>query len=312
MRRTDMNLLVALDALLQEQNVGAAAEKLGLSSPAMSRTLARIREAVGDEILVRAGRRMVPTERALSLRLPVRKVLEMSVELLQPQTSLDLRNIERSFTIRSNDGFLASFGVALTRAIENLAPGVQVCFAPEGEEDIDPLRERNIDLDISVLGDAGPEVRIQKLFEHNFVGVVRRGHSLCEGTITPARYAAESHVSYSRRGKSFGPIDQQLSELSLTRRVPVVVSTIGAALDLASASDLVANVPRLSIGTARDLHVFNLPVTTKPVSLSMMWHPRLEADPAHKWLRETVRHTCANEIRRRDPKCSSDKIVRET
>ncbi len=172
----------ALDALLSESSVSKAAERLGLSESAMSRTLARLRETTGDELLVRAGRAMVATPRALALRDRVKELVEEASAVLRPDgPGLDLRTLERMFTVRANDGFIEAFAHLLVARTAREAPGARLRFAPKPDKDVRPLREGLIDLDVGVLGESGPEVRIQALYRDHFVAVVREGHPLLAG-----------------------------------------------------------------------------------------------------------------------------------
>ncbi|RUY10831.1 LysR substrate-binding domain-containing protein, partial [Mesorhizobium sp. M7A.F.Ca.CA.004.12.1.1] len=156
------------------------------------------------------------------------------------------------------------------------------------------LRDAAIDLDIGVAGETGPEVRIQALLRDCFIGAVRMGHPLSEGTVTPERYAAGRHISVSRRGREKGPIDEALNRLGLQRTVVCMVSGFSAALAMARTSDLIASVPeRHTEGARTGMHSFPLPVATAEVTISMLWHPRLDADPAQRWLRDRVREVCA-------------------
>jgi DNA-binding transcriptional LysR family regulator len=298
----DLNLLVALDALLAEGSVTGAARRLGLSPSAMSRTLARLRSATGDPLLVRAGRGLVPTPRATELRDRVHELTRDVCAVLTPDVShLDVASLERTFSIRASEGFVAALSASLVAAITQAAPRVRLRFAPKPEKDPRPLREGQIDLEIGVLGAFAPEVRTQALFRDRFVGVARIGHPLLSGTdITPERYAACDHVVASRKGEFTGPVDDALEELGLQRTVCVVVPGFPDAMRIARHSDLVALVPRSCLGNslANDqaatagLQSFELPVRTPQIVISAMWHPRVDADPAHRWLRDTVASVC--------------------
>jgi len=290
----DFNLLVALNALLSEGSVSRAAERLGLSESAMSRTLARLRETTGDELLVRAGRAMVPTPRAAELRERVRDLLHEARAVLRPAAGLDLAALERTFTVRANEGFVETFAARLVAAVAEAAPGVRLRFAPKPDKDVRPLREGLVDLDVGVVGGAtGPEVRVQALFRDRFVAAVRDGHPLLEGAVTPERYAACGHVVTSRRGRAGGPVDEALAALGLARTVVALVPSFSAALAVARASDLVALVPERQAGAAcAGMRTFPLPVPTAPITVSQMWHPRLDADAAHRWLRGLVLAAC--------------------
>lgn len=295
MTRPDLNLLVTLDVLLAEGSVAGAARRLRLSPSAMSRALARLRETTGDPLLVRAGRGLVPTPRALALRDQVGRLVEESEGVLRPAEALNLAALERTFTFRASDGFAETFGPALMARIGKEAPGVRLRFVQKVDKDSAPLREGAVDLEVGVIGAAtGPEVRTQALFRDRFIGVVRRGHPLSKGRMTAARFAAGRHILVSRRGRDRGPIDDALATAGLQRQVVTIVGGFAAALALARATDLIASVPERGTASLRaGMHVFALPVATPEVTVSMLWHPRLDADPAHRWLRSCVREVCA-------------------
>lgn len=217
MDNTDLNLLAALDALLAEGSVTGAARRLRLSSSAMSRTLARLRSATGDPLLVRAGRGLVPTPRAAELRDQVHELTRDVRTVLSPHVShLDIASLERTFTIRASEGFMELLSVSLVATVTRIAPCVRLRFAPKPDKDALPLRDGQIDLEIGVLVKSAPEVRTRFMFRDNFIGAVRAGH--------PAG--------------------------------------------------------------------FDLPVHTPEITISAMWHPRMDADPAHRWLRDTVTAVC--------------------
>jgi len=289
----DLNLLSALDALLDEGSVIGAAKRMNLSPPAMSRTLGRIRAALGDEILVRAGRRMVPTPRALELQGRVRSLIGEAQLVLRPEGFTDPAALVRSFTVRASDYVAGVFGASLQSIAAQEAPGITLRFADQGKEDVSALREGRIDLDIGVLGSIGPEIRLQTLLRDRFVGVVRRGHPLLKGRVTARRFAAATHVSASRRGLSRGPIDDALAVQGLSRRVRFVVPGFHAAMLTAAASDIVAAVPLAVAATAMRLGLkvryFDLPVVTSSLTIAQAWHPRFEKDAGHRWLRQAVR-----------------------
>jgi DNA-binding transcriptional LysR family regulator len=292
----DLNLLPALDALLAEGGVTAAARRLGLSSSAMSRTLARLRAATGDPLLVRAGRGLVPTPRAIALRERVHALAREARDVLSPQDdTLDLARLERTFTIRANEGFIGLFSAPLVAAVIAAAPHARLRFAPKPAKEAGPLRDGTIDLEIGVLGDFAPEVRTHLLFRDRFVGVVRDGHPLLSAPVTPERYAAARHVVVSRTGRFTGPVDDALETLGLHREIVAVVPGFPDALRIAHQSDLVALVTRSCLSASRladGLTGFPLPMTTPEIAITALWHPRMEADSAHRWLRDTVVSVC--------------------
>jgi DNA-binding transcriptional LysR family regulator len=295
MARPDLNLLVALDALLAEGSVAGAARRLRLSPSAMSRTLARLRRATGDPLLVRAGRGLVASPRALDLRERVGALVHDAEAALRPAAGLVVGQLDRTFTLRTSEGFVENFGAALLARIAREAPGVRLRFLPKTDKDSAPLRDGAVDLETGVVGrTTGPEVRAKALFQDRFVGVVRAGHSLCDGAITAERYAAAVHVLVSRRGVDKGPIDDALAALGLQRGIATTVAGFASALALARSCDLVASVPERHTGNLRaGMHSFAVPLALPPITVSMLWHPRLDGDPAQRWLRGCVYEVCA-------------------
>ena len=291
----DLNLLVTLDVLLAEGSVARAARRLRLSPSAMSRALARLRETTGDPLLVRAGRGLVPTPRALELRERVGQLVQDAEAVLRPAEKINLQQLVRTFTLRTSDGFVENFGPDLMARVAAEAPGVRLRFVQKPNKDSTPLRDGSVDLETGVVGKAtGPEVRAQALFRDRFIGVVHMGHPLSQGEITPARYASARHICVSRRGLDRGPIDEALDALGLEREIVTIVDGFSTALALARACDLVASVPERHTGNRRaGMHSFPLPVSMPEFTVSLLWHPRLHADPAHRWLRGCVRDACA-------------------
>lgn len=290
----DLNLLLTLDVLLTEGNVARAARRLHLSASAMSRALARLRETTGDPLLVRAGRGLVPTPRALELRDRVGPLVQEARAALSPVKALDLGKLARTFTIRANEGFVENFGPALVARIGKDTRKVRLRFLAKPDKDTGPLRDGLVDLETAVVGDScGPEVRVRALFRDCFVGAVRAGHPLTRGKLTAQRYAASEHVVAARRNDIKGPIDEALAQLGLERNVRLIVGGFSASLALAKATDMVATVPERHAGTLRDgMHSFALPFAIPQFTVSLLWHPRMEADPAHRWLRECVVEVC--------------------
>jgi len=290
----DLNLLITLDVLLAEGSVARAARRLRLSPSAMSRALARLRETTGDPLLVRAGRGLVPTPRAIELRERVSQLVQDSQAVLRPVEKLNLQQLVRTFTLRTSEGFVENFGPELIARIGQEAPGVRLCFMQKPDKDSTPLRDGTVDLETGVIGKmTAPELRVQALFRDRFVGAVRLGHPLGQREITPSRYTAGGHIHVSRLGLDNGPIDEALKSFGLERKVVTIVGGFSGALALARASDLIASVPERHTGNLRaGMFSFPLPVPTPEITVSLLWHPRLEADPAHRWLRGLLREVC--------------------
>ena len=291
----DLNLLITLDVLLAEGNVTRAAQRLRLSPSAMSRSLARLRNTTGDPLLVRAGRGLVPTPRALELREKVNQLVQDAQSVLRPEEMPDLKQLERTFTLRTSEGFAENFGPDLINRISIEAPRVLLRFVQKLDKDSVELREGTIDLETGVVVKTmGPEVRAQAIFRDRFVGVVRLGHPLCNGKITPARYSTGKHIGITRRGLEMRPIDDALGLLGLERAFAVVVGGFSTALAISRGSDFIASIPERHTGNLRaGMYTFALPFATPEFTVSLLWHPRFHADPAHRWLRNLVLETCA-------------------
>lgn len=290
----DLNLLITLDALLAEGSVAGAARRLRLSPSAMSRALARLRETTADPLLVRAGRGLVPSPRAIELRDQVSQLVHHAVTALRPAQTLDLNKLVRTFTLRTSDGFAENFGAALVARVGAEAPKVRLRLLQKSNKDSAPMRDGSVDLETGVVEKTtSPELRAQALFHDHYVGVVRLSHPLSRGKMTTARYAAGRHVLVSRDLER-GPIDDALMPLGLVRDIAAIVGGFATALALARGSDLIASVPARHSGNLRSgMHSFPLPVVLPEFTVALLWHPRWDADLAHRWLRGCVRDACA-------------------
>lgn len=291
----DLNLLVTLDALLTEGSVAGAARRLRLSPSAMSRALSRLRQTTGDPLLVRAGRGLVPTPRAIELRDRVHQIVDEAEAVLRPDDHIDLGTLVRTYTLRTSDGFVENFGPRLLALIAAEAPGVRLFFLQKTDKDSAPLRDGRVDLETGVIEETtGPEVRSQALFQDRLIGVVREGHPLSRAALTAAAYLEAAHVVVSRSDVEESALDRPFLPPGTKRAAATIVSGFSAALSLVRGSDLIATVPDRHTRVLRDgLFSFPLPLSSEPFTVSMLWHPRMDSDPAHRWLRSCVRKTCA-------------------
>lgn len=297
MARPDLNLLLALDALLDEGSVIGAARRMNLSPPAMSRTLSRIREALGDPVFVQVGRKLMPTPKALALREQVRMAVEQATQVFESDAELDLKSLDRRFNVRATDEFVSIYLGHLLAAMASDMPRAMLRFSPE-EDDVDEeaLRNGRIDLFISASRKLGPEIRVQSLFTTTFVGVARAQHPIFDDEITPERLTRWEHINVSRRGKAAGPIDAALETQELRRHVALVVPSPYTALFALQDSDLLLPLPKhlasSALAAGLNIRLFELPTPLETVLLTQAWHPRLDSDPAHQWLRNTIHVLC--------------------
>lgn len=301
MSRPDLNLLATLDVLLTEGSVARAAKRLSLSPSAMSRTLARLREATGDPLLVRAGRGLVASPRALELRERVAQLVQEANAVLSPSAEIDVEQLVRTFTLRTSEGFVETFGSGILDRVCSEAPRVQLRFMQKPHKDSVALREGSVDLETGVVDKTtGPEVRAQALFRDRWVGVVRVGHALSRGRTTAERYASGKHISVWRGAPGTDPLDEALRLLGLEREIVAFLQGgFAAAIALARSSDLIVAVPEHHTGKLRSgMHSFALPLAMPEFTVSMLWHPRLDADGAHRWLRACIREVCTKQLER--------------
>lgn len=295
MQSVDLNLLAAVDVLLREQSVSIAGQKLGLSAPAMSRTLQRARRLFKDPLLVRAGNRLVPTPRALELRQRLQPLVEeaRSISTSKPESSL--AEIDRIFTIRADESFAVAFAAKIMELLHAKAPLARLRFLGASEDGTEALRAGSIDLDISPNQVPGPELKVQLLHRVKFIGACRAGHNLQGRGIVAEEFASETHVAAGRRGKLRGPIDVELEKLGPKRQIGLWVPTFFPALQAAASSEMVASIPQYFQPIAVSLfklHTFRIPLDLPIVAVYQLWHPRMDSDPAHQFLRACVRIAC--------------------
>ena len=290
MHDIDLNLLNALDVLLQERSVTRAAHRLGLSISAMSRTLSRLREALGDPVLVPAGRAMVATPHAEAIAEQVHVLSAGARAVLRPPLPVDPRSMKREFTIRANEAFTQLYAAKLSAAVSAVGPDIRLRFVPKPDKDIGPLRNGTVDLEIGVISGDGGELRAQTLYRDSYVGIARAGHPLFDAPVTPERLCAWGHVVFARRRGRSGPADEALAARGLSRRVSVIVPGFPAVIAVASASDLIGLVPRSACLAlpGYDTALFDLPIPMPEIVVSQIWHPRMDADAGHRWLRAMV------------------------
>ncbi|MCF3179735.1 LysR family transcriptional regulator [Streptomyces polychromogenes] len=294
----DLNLLTALDALLEEGSVAGAAARLHVTAPAMSRSLGRIRRTTGDQILVRTGRTMTPTPYAIAVRAQVHELLHQVQGVLAPSRELDLATLERTFTLRWHDSLVALSGPALLTSVRAQAPGVRLRFIGESSVDTPELRRGDVDLEANANRPSAPDIRTENAGETRLVVVVRRGHPLARaGTPTARQYAAAEHVTVSRRGNLDNALDEALAPLGLSRRVVATAPTEAAAFAFARDCDLVISVPEAATRSAvtdLGLVVLPLPLELPPAPVYLSWHQRYDTDSAHAWLRGLARDALAS------------------
>jgi DNA-binding transcriptional LysR family regulator len=297
--QADLNLLTVLDALLEEGSVMGAAQRLHLSSPAVSRTLGRIRKVTGDDILVRTGHSMTPTPYALGIAEEVHRLVREANAVLAPSRELDLAELERTFTIQCHDALASSVVPSLIGRIAEQAPGVRLRVLAEHSADTDDLRHGRVDLELGGGTPDLPEFRSETLGTDPLAVLMRSGHPCTE--LDLRAYAAYPHVVVSRRGRLTAPIDELLAAEGLQRKVIATVATVHSAVQIAAASDALVTTTAIlcrPLIEAFGLVTRPLPAESPEAAINCNWHQRYDSDLAHAWLRDQVRTTLAEVLDR--------------
>ncbi|WP_259781553.1 LysR family transcriptional regulator [Aestuariispira ectoiniformans] len=290
----DLNLLVSLDVLIEEANVTRAAARLGISQPALSSQLARLRDLFGDPLLVpsETGRGMLPTTRALDLRDPLHAALKDIETVVRRPPGFDPMTDDRVFNIAASDNSTITLGVFLVERLRDIAgPGIRIAFQTARADLVAAQLERgDVDILIGSRHMVPPTMKARKLFDENYVMVQRKGHPRGTGALDLDSYCALDHVLVSTSGGSFrGTIDEQLEAFGRKRNVVLSVHQFVLAPIVVERTDYVSTLPeRLVRCRAARLDSFELPFIAKGYSIYAAWHPRSQADPAHNWLRQQL------------------------
>ena len=292
----DLNLLTSLDALLDERNVTRAARRLGVTQPAVSHNLRRLRELLGDPLLVRTPRGMQTTPRAAELRPFVRAALDAAQAVLQPAPGFDPATAGRTFVLTMADQAAFQLLPPLIERIAAAAPGVVLQLRPPPADVSAALAEGELELAIGVFRDSPAGIRGELLWTESFACVVRRTGPGARAPLDLARYLERSHLLVAPRGRPGSVVDDLLAQTGRQRRIAVVVPHFLVAPAIIATSDLVWTAPA---GLARALAAhYPLAVRPPPLALpgfamSMRWHLRLDRDPGLLWLRDLLRAVAA-------------------
>jgi DNA-binding transcriptional LysR family regulator len=297
----DLNILVALDALLQEASVTGAARRLGLSTPAMSHALARIRIRLDDPILARSGRGMVLTPRGEQLKPEVHAIVATARATLTPRAPFSPTALDATFIIRATDYVLTIMGAALDDALYRTAPHANLRFVPNATDDVAALQDGRADLAVGIYGDLPPDLLRRQLLTDRFVCVMRHGHPLEGRKLTLDRFVATPQIQIAPRGLPGGYIDDELAAAGFARRVARALPYFVTALQLAATTDYLLVVSeRIArrYAPTLGLNIREVPLDLTPYALNLVWTPRVDADPGNRFIRElmaTVAQSVAKE-----------------
>jgi DNA-binding transcriptional LysR family regulator len=299
--RVDLNLLVALDALLAERSVTKAAARIGIGQSAMSHNLARLRELFGDELMTRGPRGMQPTPRALALADPVRIALAQIETLVSRQETFDPATAERVFRIGLPDSTEVLLGPALLAYVCEHAPGIRFRFyAAEGQGLLDDLDADRVDLGIGVGAFAGGQVHHKRrvLATDSYLVMFNAKKVHIKSPISLEDYVRLPHVLTSLRRGERGVVDEALEKLGLSRKIALVTPRFVAVPFLVAGAAVITTMhARLAryFADELDLSLSPPPIELPQLTTSLLWHASYDTDPAHIWLRETIIRVAAEE-----------------
>lgn len=293
----DLNLLRVFDAVMTEQNLTRAANRLAMTQPAVSNALKRLRDTLGDELLIRTAHGVKPTPRAEALWPTVRRALSELEEAVAP-TSFDVSTAHATFRMAMADATAALWLPILVRSIENEAPGLNVRMVPLTTREPRPMLLRG-DIDLAIgffpgvvaqlAGGPDTPIRHERLYSGHYVCVMRKDHPLANAKLTIDAYCAANHLLVSFSGRARGLVDEALTQLNRERRILLTVNQFFTAGRVVANSNLITVLPRhliASTGMSGALIAKELPFGLPAVHIDMLWHERDARSPAHKWLRE--------------------------
>jgi DNA-binding transcriptional LysR family regulator len=289
-RNIDLNLLVALDALLAERSVSRAAVRLHLSQPAASALLARLRELFGDPLLLRSARGMLPTPRALELLGPVRRVLDEIDAIVQPRAAFDAASAVHTFTLSTSDYVEYTLLPTLVDYLEHKAPGVRLEVRPLDLQSVAKQMEHgDVDLCITGLQNAPAGLHVRPLYKERIVSVVRRNHPGVGARLTLDKFCRLEHIQVSVRGGFTARVDEALTAVGRKRHARLAVPHYLLVPEIVARSDMISSLPeRLARGYAKKLRIFEPPLDIPGFTVGEIWHERNQRDPAQQWLRDLL------------------------
>lgn len=302
-RTLDLNLLRVFDEVMTERNLTRAAHNLAMTQPAVSNALRRLREVMGDELVRRSGYGVEPTAAALALWPTVRDALHMLRESLAPG-AFDPSSAHNAFRLAMADATAAKLVPGLMDIFESEAPGANLRVLPLTTRDPRELLESGtVDLAIGhfpgVLAELGalhlqehnPHFQHQRLYDGEYVVVMRRGHPLAGKPLSLEIYCAARHLLVSFSGRPFGFVDEALAAVSRQRRVVLTVNQFFTAGRVVATTDLLTVLPRHFVGATgmeHELALCDLPLQVPAVHVDSLWHRQATQNTAHRWLREAV------------------------
>lgn len=298
LRAIDLNLLVVLDTLLAERHVSRAAARLGMSQPAVSHALNRLRHLLGDELLIKGPGGLRPTAKAMDLADPLREALDrlrdiVGVPVFDPGTST------RTFRLAMSDYGALVVLPGVLRRLRQEAPGMSVIVTQDSREAmVAQIMDAELDGAVGVFPDLPADIRSALLFQERFICVADRQNAACRSPMTLESYLRMPHLLVSVKGEAVGEVEVVLASLGVTRRIAAIMPHFLVAPQVVAGTDLVLTLARRGVSEERldpRLRTFDPPFQIAPFPFVHVWHRRSDDDPAHAWLRRILAETAAGE-----------------
>lgn len=292
----DLNLLNVFAAIYKEQNISRAAERLGLSQPATSNALNRLRRMLDDPLFIRNARGVTPTPRAQELAEPIEKAFDLIQTSINNKSDFKYHSAKRTFNVAMSD--YCEF-ILMPKVIEwmgNSAPGIRINITPiEGGDLSADFEQGKLDLAIGNIPFLNDSFRKQRLFEEEFVVLIRRGHPRAKDQLSLKDFVELPHIIFAPRSVRGSEIDRMLKEKNLQRRVSLQVPNFLSLPAIVSKSDHIAITPLRIAQAFRDIYpikLLKLPIKICPATISQYWPKRLHKDSGLEWLRRLMFELC--------------------
>jgi DNA-binding transcriptional LysR family regulator len=289
-KNIDLNLLLALEALLSERNVTRAAARLHLSQPAMSARLSRLRDVFKDDLFIPSQRGMIATARALELESSLRQGLDALRVIVTSRSKFEPETCSMVVSIAASDYVQYVALIPFVLKLRRIAPGIRIAFKPMDGGAIDSQMAKG-DVDLALFSADGIQhtLRSQALFDENYLCIARSKHPKIGSKMTLKRFCQLEHVVVSPRGGGFsGPTDEALAIEGLQRNVVLSAAHFLFVLEIVAQSDLIALIPSLMVRKHRGVRAFELPLPVQGFRIDLFWHDRTHTHPGHQWLRESL------------------------
>ena len=286
----DLNLLLVFDAIMKEKNVTRAGERIGMSQPAMSNALNRLRYHLKDELFVRSSEGMLPTPRAIELSTPIRSALDGIETALDPSEFNPLTST-RTFSIGTNDYCVSILIPKLAAAMQKDAPNINIRLVSSAGHTFEMLDSQEIDFGISAISEVPDRYGNEICIEDKYVLLMRTNHPLSKGTITNDRFVNARHMVISPRGETHGFVDDDLAEIGMKRTIAMTVNHFSSAPGILANSDLILTAPKRFADAFAPLYS----LITRPApftgdqtfsSVKLIWHKKLANHSGHIWFRK--------------------------